>query len=404
MRIHTLIIGGGAAGLWLLDELNRRGVSALLLEANELGRGQTIASQGILHGGLKYTLQGRLTDSAAGVREMPQVWRDCLAGRRAPELMGTPVRAEHCYLWRTTGMTSRLGMFGAKFGLRVAPTSLNKEQRPAVLCDCPGSVAKLEEQVISPAGLIANLAARNREWLLKIDANNGLDFLLKEPGVAETVWLTHPETGRRISLVPRNIVLTAGAGNAKLRERLGLTSPIMQRRPLHMVMLRGELPVLNGHCVDGKSTRVTITSDVDSAGRTVWQVGGKISEDGVALDSAALIRHAKSELQATLPGLDLTNVDWTTYRVDRAEFATKGGKRPGSFHVSKEGHVFTAWPTKLVLVPRLAETLAEELCEDRTPCGFDLSIVRTFPRPTVARPPWESTEWTSTSVRRRIAA
>ena len=70
MQVDTLIFGGGAAGLWLLDELTRQGSSAVLLEAAKLGQGQTIASQGIIHGGLKYTLQGLLTPSAAAIRDM----------------------------------------------------------------------------------------------------------------------------------------------------------------------------------------------------------------------------------------------------------------------------------------------------------------------------------------------
>ena len=57
MQVDVLIFGGGAAGLWLLDELARRGDRVLLLEAVRPA-GQTIASQGIIHGGLKYTLQG----------------------------------------------------------------------------------------------------------------------------------------------------------------------------------------------------------------------------------------------------------------------------------------------------------------------------------------------------------
>ncbi len=54
--IDVLLIGGGVAGLWALDVLTSRGLSCLLAEAGELGRGQTVASQGIVHGGLKYTL------------------------------------------------------------------------------------------------------------------------------------------------------------------------------------------------------------------------------------------------------------------------------------------------------------------------------------------------------------
>ena len=393
MRISTVIFGGGAAGLWLLDELTRRGISTVVLEAGELGRGQTLASQGILHGGLKYTLQGLLTKSAAGIREMPAVWRSCLAGERAPDLTDTPIRSNHCFLWRTDSVTSKLGMIGAKMGLRVAPKSLRPDERPAVLRDCPGSVARLDEQVISPAGLIANLAERNRGRILKINANSGLRFRVGDSGNVEAILLRTPDDQTTLRLEPDQIVLTAGAGNAQLREQLGLTNPLMQRRPLHMVMLRGKLPMLNGHCVDGKATRVTITSDQDSNGRVVWQVGGRISEEGVALESDELIRRAQSELVSTLPGLDLSNVEWATYRVDRAEVLTRGNKRPSSYHHSREANIITAWPTKLVLVPALANAIADDIGKTISRTDIDPKALQTFPHPRVALPPWETAEF-----------
>lgn len=400
MRIDALIFGGGAAGLWLLDELSRRGVPALLLEARALGSGQTVASQGILHGGLKYTLQGLLTKSAAHVRDMPAVWRECLAGEREPRLTQTPLRAEHCYLWRTDRFASRMGIIGAKFGLRVAPQNVPAEERPPVLRDCPGRVAKLNEQVISPAGFLADLAARNRDRILRIDAANGLAFDLRGPGVVDAVHLTNPDDGETIVLRSQRVVLTAGAGNAELRGRLGLSTAAMQRRPLHMVMLRGNLPVLNGHCVDGRTTRVTITSDVDSACRTVWQVGGRIAEDGVRLAASDLIRHAKSELQATIPGIDLSAAEWGTYRIDRAEGTTRHNRRPETFQVLCEGTTLTAWPTKLVLAPKLAETLAGHFAVPGAPADCDPSALHHWPRPGVALPPWErETDWRSPADR-----
>ncbi|MFQ5731242.1 MAG: FAD-dependent oxidoreductase, partial [Planctomycetaceae bacterium] len=144
-HVPIVIFGGGAAGLWLLDELSRRRAPALLLEAHALGQGQTICSQGILHGGLKYTLQGLLTKSAAYIRDMPAVWRECLAGKRAPQLSDTTVLANSCYLWRTDAVSSRLGMIGARVGLRVAPKTVARGDRPDVLARCPGSVARLNE-------------------------------------------------------------------------------------------------------------------------------------------------------------------------------------------------------------------------------------------------------------------
>lgn len=405
MRIHALIFGGGAAGLWLLDELTRRGISALLLEAAELGGGQTIGSQGILHGGLKYTLNGLLTSSAAEIRDLPALWREHLAGRRPPELIGTPLRSEFCYLWQTRRLSSRLGMIGARVGLRITPRKLNRAERPAVLKNCPGVVARLEEPVISPAGLIANLAARNRERILRVNPAREVTVQLRGPGVVESVVLKGDEKTAPLTLSPQHVVLTAGAGNAGLRLRFGLTSPAMQKRPLHMVLVRGRLPLLNGHCVDGRTTRLTITSEVDAGGRVVYQLGGQLAERGVSMSQEALVQLAISELQAVLPGIDLSGTEWTTYRIDRAEAITPGNKRPTTFSVLPEGNVLTAWPTKLVLVPRLAVALADQIAADlRTAC-FDVTALENRPRPSVASPPWETiTGWTPLGAKAGSAA
>ena len=130
MRLDALIFGGGAAGLWLLDRLSRDGHHVLLLESRALGSGQTVASQGIIHGGLKYTLSGLLTKSAKNIREMPNVWRDSLLGKSTPNLTRTRVRSDCCYLWQTDSITSRAGMIGARLGLRVKPETISTDERP----------------------------------------------------------------------------------------------------------------------------------------------------------------------------------------------------------------------------------------------------------------------------------
>lgn len=404
MQMDVAIFGGGCAGLWLLDEVVRRGGRAVLLEADALGRGQTVGAQGIIHGGLKYTLSGLLTGSAAQIREMPLVWRECLAGQREPDLRGVRVRSQECFLWRTDSLRSRAGMIGARFGLRVAPQSLSVEERPAVLAGCPGTVARLDEPVLSTTSLLEVLAGRHWPRLLRVDPA-AVRFETDGPGRVRTIHLTDPATGRMLSLAPRHVVFTAGAGNAALRQQVGLMADVMQRRPLHMVLVRGTLPRLNGHSVDGAKTRVTITADTDAAGRMVWQVGGQIAEDGVRDEPAALIARARAELQATIPGLDLTGTEWATYRIDRAEGRTPTGTRPETPQVLCDGNTLTAWPTKLALAPRLAEEIvtrldltgADSLAPPSLSPGHtadDADLPADWPRPSVALPPWDGdTAW-----------
>ncbi len=394
----VVVVGGGVAGLWVLDELVRAGHEAVLLENSRLGCGQTVAAQGIIHGGLKYSLSGTATGSALGIKQMPEVWTECLAGRREPDLHQVAVRSPSCLLWRGRSLGSRLGFLGARLGLEVTPRPLEDDDRPAVLADHPGPVAVMDEPVIDPVSLLESLADRHRHRLFLYDPEHA-SWKLDGPGRVTSLSIRHPWDslpGSTLQLVPRGVVLTAGAGNARLREQLGLSATAMQRRPLHMVMVRGEsldLPELCGHQVDGAHTRMTITSDVDSRGRTVWQLGGQVAEDGVAMTRQELACHAAAELAAVLPGLDFDGLEINTYRVDRAEAMTEGGHRPETQSLRVDGNTLTAFPTKLALAPALALEVAAAIAQlvPRDPGGVSTDIqTLEWPRPEVARPPWES--------------
>jgi len=386
--IDVLVIGGGAAGLWFLDRACRCGYETLLLEPFQMGSGQTVASQGIIHGGLKYTLKGVLTGSADAIKQMPALWRKCLAGQSEPDLSATRMRSEFCYLWQTESIMSRAGMIGARAGLQVKPVTVGLEERPAILADCPGRVDRLDEQVLCPPSFISALAGPHQARLLEIESQ--LEVQIAQPGDVESVQIKDG-VDRVATLRPRHVVLTAGAGNADLRVLIGLDAKVMQLRPLHMVMVRGPLPELNGHCVDGNKTRVTITSDRDSQGRTVWQIGGQISEEGVDMQPQQLIEHARRELKAVLPAFDATGTQWATYRVDRAEEATRGGHRPENIYAARQGNVITAWPTKLALVPVLADQIIQLLDPPATDIEFDPQRFSDWSRPQVAAGPWETT-------------
>lgn len=391
MRLDAVIFGGGAAGLWLLDRLSRQGCQVVLLEASALGTGQTIGSQGIIHGGLKYTLNGWLTKSAQHIRKMPHVWRSALLGQTAPNLTHTRLRSDCCYLWRTDSLASRAGMIGARIGLQVTPESVEPPDRPEPLATVSGTVARLAEQVIQPASFLSDLATQYHDRILKIDAVGGVAFDTRTPGEVQAVRLTDADTGQTLSLRPRQVIFTAGAGNAALRGQVGLSSAVMQRRPLQMVLCRGPLPELQGHCVDGLKTRVTITSDRDAAGRMVWQIGGQLAEDGVAMTLDALIDHAANELRAVLPALNLSEVEFSTYRVDRAEGATEDGGRPETIQVLCAGNVTTGWPTKLALAPVLADEIASRIEPAAGKTDFDVAALSNWPRPEIAVPPWDET-------------
>jgi glycerol-3-phosphate dehydrogenase len=419
MEWDALIIGGGGAGLWLLDEMVRGGLNVLLVERDALGGGQTVSSQGIIHGGIKYTLSGSLTESARAIREMPGLWRACLSGSREPNLSTVRVLAERCHLWRTRSLKSKLSMVGARAGLRSAAVKIEKKDRPPALAYCPGDVFAVDEQVIDTVAFAARFAEAHAARCLRVRSEGGVRLSRGDSGNVCAVELMHPDRDERLRVQPRYVVLTAGEGNAALRGSAGLSEEVMQRRPLHMVMVRGALPELFGHCVDGAKTRATITSATDAEGRTVWHVGGQISEDGVGMSPSELIAHARRELSDVLPGVPFVDAQWATYRIDRAEARTQTGIRPGGPVIRTEGNVITAWPTKLALVPELARMIMQHVTPrdsgktrgtglqpvEVTGCkpvphggssesAGDSSIPIDWPRPPVARPPWERcTSW-----------
>src|SRR5262249_42006014 len=75
------VFGGGIAGLWLTNILLREGYDVILIEGDRLGCGQTLASQGMIHGGQKYVLEGVMTAPASAILAMPGRWQASLEGR-----------------------------------------------------------------------------------------------------------------------------------------------------------------------------------------------------------------------------------------------------------------------------------------------------------------------------------
>ncbi|MFI5382059.1 MAG: FAD-dependent oxidoreductase [Tepidisphaerales bacterium] len=388
IQADVVIVGGGVAGLWLLDELTRNGYAAILLEKNALGAGQTVASQGIIHGGLKYMFDGILTAPAKAIAEMPPLWRAALAGHSQPDLSGTTVLSDCCHIWGTGSLKSRLFVKGSALALRAAPDAVDRAQAPAPLATIPGTLLRVPEQVLDPASLLVTFARRNAGRIVQFAGD--LD-LSQAGGPGNLVQLVSPpKSSDTLRIRFGRLVLTAGEGNAELRQRLGLPGSAMQRRPLHMVLLRGRLPQLFGHCVGGPKPRLTITSAPLAGGRTAWQVGGLIAEDGVKMSPAQLKVQTVQELRACLPGLDLAGVQFSAYRIDRAEAANASGQRPDDIQILQDGNVLTAWPTKLALAPRLAERTLQLLPK---PSGQPLPKLD-WPAPPVALPPWESaTNW-----------
>ena len=385
MRLDVLVFGGGAAGLWCLDRLRRAGYHAILLESKALGSGQTIQSQGIIHGGGKYALRGvRDFDAVRATSSMPERWRRSLVGEIEPDLAGTQLVSTKCHLWLPRGsVIARLQSFGfmsfvANAGLLATrPVKVSKAAWPEALCESALAVYSLAEPVITTGSFLKALAKRHDGFTFLYDGA-AIEFAANGVQVSEVL------------LQPRAMVLAAGAGNGELLSKAGMNADLMQLRPLGMVLLRGELPLLYGHCIVGGKTGLTITTPVPG----IWQIGGEIAEQLASKNNPAAARaSASAEIRRRLPGFDFARSEIAIYRAVRAEARTASSRRPSGVHVNRVAPgMVVAWPTKLSMVPVLADEVFESLQPDlKAPGGYDETPP--WPTPSVARYPWEEAEW-----------
>lgn len=382
----VLIIGGGIAGLWLNAHLRRQGYATLLLEQACLGGGQTVKSQGIIHGGTKYALHGLLTGSSEAIARMPECWRAALAGQGAVDLSGVAVRSEAHYLWSPNTLTGQLTGFFASKAMRERIHAVSESERPEALKhpDFRGRVYRLAELVLDVPSLLKRLIALSG------------DSLLAAPTLQPAYDNAHQLVGFYVQnrrILAQRIVLCAGAGNEALLQQLGLSQPAMQRRPLHMVMVGSKhLKPLYAHCMGhGPKPRVTVTTHDPRDGSLIWYLGGDLAESsGVARTEAEQIRFAQQELHSLLPWINLNNARWATVRVDRAEPAQQGLTRPDSASLTEHGRLLVGWPTKLALAPDLSTRVLHALQQAQIqPQGHVPTAPQGVRRPEVAAPFWE---------------
>ncbi|WP_061237423.1 FAD-binding oxidoreductase [Ectopseudomonas composti] len=384
LSTDVLIVGGGIAGLWLNARLRQQGFATVLVERGSLGGGQSLKSQGIIHGGAKYALHGALTGASEAIADMPRRWREALAGNGELDLSGVRILSDAHYLWSPGTLAGNLTSFFASKAVRGRVDQVKGEQLPPALQHpkFKGKVYRLAELVLDVPSLIARLVELAGDGLLAAERIEALQDNGELCGLIVD--------GREIRA--QRVVLSAGAGNAELLAALGVEQPAQQLRPLHMVLAKGPaLKPLYAHCLGGGSKpRVTVTTHPAADGQWVWYLGGDLAEaDGVGRDEAAQIQAAQKEMASLLPWVDQSQTRWATLRVDRAEPAQSGLVRPDNAFLAEQRRLLVGWPTKLALAPDFADRVLATLKRDNVqPAGH--AALPELPRPALGQPVWEA--------------
>jgi len=312
LTVDAAIVGAGVAGLWLANLLSARGLSVAVCDGNAVGGQQTLASQGIVHGGGKYALDGRDSPLSRALADMPGRWRACLRGDGEIDLRGVQVLSQRVTVYGPDG---------------------TRDELDEVVVDVPALVRRLAEPV----------ADRLLPWSVPADS------ITRTAAGVEQV-----ECGE-YAIRADTYVFAAGIGNESLASRAGFDVS-MRRRPLRQLVVRLPRPVaLFAHCTSdnaGDGPLMTVTSH----GNALY-VGGGVAEDDAGPDEH--IRVVRGLLARYFPALDLdgaTFVDVSAVRAEPGVVSPDADIREARDpFVTRRGNCFLCWPIKMSLAPRLGD-------------------------------------------------
>ncbi|WP_330110755.1 FAD-dependent oxidoreductase [Methylophaga thalassica] len=388
LNTDVVIIGAGIAGLWLHHRLNDMGIHAILLEHGHIGQGQTLSSQGIIHGGSKYALNGVLSKAAQVISTMPARWKSALNGEGDIDLRNVKKLADHQLLWSKDKLSSKMVSFFASKALSSRMQRVEKREAPALFQDTgfKGTLYQLDEPVLDIPSLLTKITEKWHSRMLLVPKDRQYHWQRTGQKV-ETVQIGD------MTIHAKQFVLTAGEGNEALLQSLGIRQPTMQRRPLQMVLCKSHdytqpLPTIYAHSLgSGSKPIATISSHQTQQGETVWYIGGNIAEEGVGKSRENLIAEAQQLLNNILPWFKLPYLDWATHAVNRAEPKQSSLTRPDNAFIDSQQNIHICWPTKLALAPDLADQVLKAInvdsIEKQTYDNPD------FPHPEIAKPLWD---------------
>lgn len=389
LHYDVIVFGAGIAGLWLGCSLKRAGYNVIVIEKNAAGAGQTLASQGMIHGGQKYTLTGKVTEHAASAAAMVDRWESCLGGWGELDLTSVKILSDTQVMWPAGGALSDAAVFGAAKIVSTDTKKLKPANFPEALAQkkkFKGPVYELPEKVVDAKSLVAALMTHLKGRVFKGEATE----LLPDGQVAVN--------GR--ALQAQAVIFAAGTGNEDALKLLKIKSAATQRRPLRQVMVKPMPYALYGHCIAAQPKPVfTITShlmdvqapEVDYE-QYIWYLGGNVAEQGATMTEEETVESARKELAQAFPDIDWTDKEWATWSGDRAEPANEKGDLPPGPALHQRGRVLFAWPVKLTFAPALGDSVMAWL-KSREIAPSSKTAPPDFPAADMAALPWEGITW-----------
>ena len=376
-QYDIIIFGGGIAGLYTANRLRRAGYNLILIEKDTLGGAQTLASQGMIHGGQKYGLGGSVTGHSRSMAAMPARWDACFSGAGDVDLSGVHFLSRTQLMFPAASLMSVAMVHAAVTTSNRPSIKLPPEQIPNILKREP--VYEMQEQVLDTRSLVEALTRNLHGRVFRGE----LSEILNDGSVVVD----------GITMRGKRVIFAAGAGNEFALRLCNVTGRHTQCRPLRQFMVKAMPHAIYGHGTSGGvKPRVTITSHPIGVGEYVWYLGGNIAEASVGMPETEALIFARSEMSAIFPDVEWEQKEWASFAIDRAEPFDESGRLPSGACIQAHGNNLFAWPTKMTLAPELSDQILEWIRaqaispspETKTPA---------LPVPTVGQYPWEGAAW-----------
>lgn len=381
----AVIFGAGIAGLWTFHRLKKLGFDVLLLEKNTIGCGQTIASQGIIHSGLKFSLAGKVNALAKSISAMPDLWRDALNGQGDVDLSAASMNAPSQQLLIPRGLFGNLGKLAAQKALGKTVHDIPRQEWGADIKNSgfDGSVVFMGEPILNIPTVIRALAAPYKDCIKTLtdeQAGNPIEYL-KEHNISPKCTI--------FTSAQSNAVIAAHNNHAK-----GLET---QARPLLQGMLKPAPFPLFAHLV-GKTDKplISITTHKAEDGTLVWYLGGRVAERTKESNPQDVYKDALKAFQSHLPNVDFSNVQWAVLPIDRIEGKSKtDGWMPDTPTIHRAENTLYCWPTKLTFAPLLSDMILKELAAQHIEPSHTSSDFSFMQDADYAKTPWDTAKWTT---------
>jgi hypothetical protein len=381
MKADIVIVGAGIAGLWTLAYLRKLGYDAVLLESRGIGGIQSMASQGIIHSGLKYAFAGKINSLAQSISAMPDIWKKSLKGQGPVDLTSAKVSSPSQLLLIPSGFMGEIIKLVAGKALGGDVKEIEEWPEEIKTSGFKGSVIFMDEPVLNIPSVVRALAEPHRKYIRQVKEDENIASLIEA----------------------KTYIYTAAAGNESKALQHGDTLGLeVQKRPLLMGMLKGAPFPLFAHFVGTSEKPVaTITTHTGGDGSLIWYIGGGAAER--AKESSPTETHDAivSAFQKYMPNVDTAAMEWATLPIDRIEGKSVDQPMPDTPTIHEAGNSLYCWPTKLTFAPMLAEMIAEWLKKKHIDPSYTSSDFSGLAEVEYASTPWDEAQWTKESLARR---